>query len=129
VIAIDPRSQGPSIKTTEGNIPETRAKDLHEVLANLGVSRAVLVGWSQGAQDVASYIQQFGTKSLAGAIFVDSPVSIGPAEIERHKEEIVSHRAGVGPRQAELRGARKEYGAVDLPGQRLRLKQCEFDSV
>lgn len=86
VIAIDPRSQGPSTKTTEGNTPETRAKDLHEILANLSVSHAVLVGWSQGAQDVASYIQQFGMESLAGVIFVDSPVSIGSAEIERHKE-------------------------------------------
>jgi non-heme chloroperoxidase len=86
VIAIDPRSQGPSTQTTEGNTPERRAKDLHEILANLRVSHAVLVGWSQGAQDVASYVQQFGTESLVGVIFVDSPVSIGPAEIERHKE-------------------------------------------
>jgi microsomal epoxide hydrolase len=86
VIAIDPRSQGASTKSTEGNTPEMRARDLHDLLGNLGVTHAVLVGWSQGAQDVAAYIQQFGTDSLAGAIFVDSPVSLGPAEIERHKE-------------------------------------------
>jgi non-heme chloroperoxidase len=52
------------------------------------------VGWSQGAQDVAAYIQQFGTDSLAGVVFVDSPVSYGPVEVEVHKEfsEIILSR-------------------------------------
>src|SRR6516225_488580 len=36
VIAIDPRSQGESSKTVEGNTPESRAKDLHEILVKLG---------------------------------------------------------------------------------------------
>jgi microsomal epoxide hydrolase len=82
VIAIDPRSQGESTKTSGGNTPEARAGDLHDVLMNLRVSRCVLVGWSQAAQDVASYLQQFGTGSIAGIVFVDSPVSAGPAEID-----------------------------------------------
>jgi non-heme chloroperoxidase len=82
VIAIDPRSQGESTKTSGGNTPEARARDLHDVLMNLRVSRCVLVGWSQAAQDVAAYLQQFGTGSIAGIVFVDSPVSAGPAEIE-----------------------------------------------
>lgn len=86
VIAVDPRSQGESTKTQDGNTPESRARDLHDVLAGLKISRCVLVGWSQGSQDVAAYIQQFGTDSLAGAVFVDSPVSAGPAAIEIHKE-------------------------------------------
>jgi len=59
---------------------------LHDVLSNLGVSRSVLVGWSQGAQDVAAYLQQFGTDSVAGVVFVDSPVMAGPAELEIHRE-------------------------------------------
>ncbi len=86
VVAVDPRSQGESTKTTEGNSPESRAKDLHDVLANLRITRSVLVGWSQGAQDVAAYVNQFGTESVAGIVFVDSPASIGPAEVETHKE-------------------------------------------
>lgn len=85
VIAVDPRSQGESTKTTEGNSPEGRARDLHEVLTKLKISQPVLVGWSQGAQDVAAYVAQFGSDSIAGAVFVDSPVSIGPAEIEKHQ--------------------------------------------
>ncbi len=84
VIAIDPRSQGDSTKTTTGNSPEGRARDLHEVLAKLHVTQPVLVGWSQGAQDVAAYIAQFGSDSISGAVFVDSPVSIGPDAIEKH---------------------------------------------
>jgi len=85
VIALDPRSQGASTKTSEGDTPEGRARDLHDVLASLRVSRAVLVGWSQGAQDVAAYLQQFGTVSVAAVVLVDSPVSAGPEEIELHK--------------------------------------------
>jgi non-heme chloroperoxidase len=86
VVAIDPRSQGASTKTAEGNNPETRASDLHDVLGQLKISSVVLVGWSQGAQDVAAYVQQFGEASVAGIVLVDSPVSAGTAELDIHKE-------------------------------------------
>jgi microsomal epoxide hydrolase len=82
VIAVDPRSQGASTKALEGNTPESRAKDLHDVLTGMGISHSVLVGWSQGAQDVAAYLQEFGTDSVAGIVFVDTALSAGPAEIE-----------------------------------------------
>jgi microsomal epoxide hydrolase len=52
----------------------------------LHVTQAVLVGWSQGSQDVAAYIQQFGTDSIAAVAFVDSPVAAGPSEIEVNRE-------------------------------------------
>jgi non-heme chloroperoxidase len=96
VIAIDPRSQGRSTKTTEGNSPESRARDLHDLLSSLGIVHPVLVGWSQGAQDVAAYIQQFGNDSVAAVVFVDSPVSIGPTEIEAHKEFSKIILSGIG---------------------------------
>jgi non-heme chloroperoxidase len=96
VIALDPRSQGESTKMTEGNSPESRARDLHDLLATLGVAHPVLVGWSQGAQDVAAYVQQFGGDSVAGVVFVDSPVSIGPAEIETHREFSKIILSGIG---------------------------------
>jgi non-heme chloroperoxidase len=86
VIAIDPRSQGDSTKTPDGNTPESRARDLHEILANLGVSSPILVGWSQGAHDVSAYVQQFGNDSVAGVVIVDTSVSAGAAELEIHKE-------------------------------------------
>jgi non-heme chloroperoxidase len=86
VVAVDPRSQGPSTKTQDDNTPDERARDLRLLLSHLGISRCVLVGWSQGAQDVAAYLQQFGSGSVAGVVFVDSPVSAGPGEIDLHKQ-------------------------------------------
>jgi non-heme chloroperoxidase len=85
VIAIDSRSQGASSIMLTGNTPERRAQDLHELMASLHIDRFVIVGWSQGAQDVAAYIQQFGTGSLAGIAFVDSPVSAGTNELDIRK--------------------------------------------
>ena len=81
VIAFDPRSQGESTKATAGNTPEARAQDLHALLARLGVHRPVLVGWSQGVQDVAAYVDQYGTKDVAGIVLVDAAVSDGAAGI------------------------------------------------
>ncbi len=50
------------------------------------MKNVVLVGWSQGVQDVAAYVEQFGTDSIAGFVLVDSPLSSGPAEIKLHPE-------------------------------------------
>ena len=77
VIAIDPRSQSESTKTTTGNTPETRAQDLHTLLEHVGVRRPVLIGWSQGLQDIAAYVERYGTKDLAGIVLVDAAVSDG----------------------------------------------------
>lgn len=77
VIAIDPRSQGDSTRTPYGNTPETRARDLHALLAARGVRRPVLAGWSQGVQDVAAYVGLYGTDDLAGIVLVDAAISGG----------------------------------------------------
>jgi pimeloyl-ACP methyl ester carboxylesterase len=77
VIAFDPRSEGESTKTTSGNTPEIRAQDLHALLERMGVRRPVLIGWSQGVQDIAAYAERYGTKDLAGIVLVDAAVSDG----------------------------------------------------
>ena len=77
VIAFDPRSEGESTKTTTGNTPETRTQDLYTLLKRLGVQRPVLIGWSQGVQDIAAYVERYGTKELAGIVLVDAAVSDG----------------------------------------------------
>src|SRR5213596_186345 len=77
VIAFDPRSQGESTKTTSGNTPETRAQDFHALLERLGVQRPVLIGWSQGVQDIAAHVERYGPKDLAGIVLVDAAVSDG----------------------------------------------------
>jgi len=77
VITLDPRSQGDSTKALEGNTPEDRAADLHTILDRLHAGPAVLVGWSQGAQDVGAYVGKFGTSNLRGLVFVDGAPAQG----------------------------------------------------
>src|SRR6266566_2850305 len=87
VIAFDPRSQGESIKTTSGNMPEMRAQDLHALLERLGVRRPVLIGWSQGVQDIAAYVERYGSKDLAGIVLVDAAISDGADGIVARPQE------------------------------------------
>jgi len=87
VIAFDPRSQGESTKTTSGNTPEMRAQDLHALLQRLGVRRPVLIGWSQGVQDIAAYVERYGGKDLAGIVLVDAAVSDGADGIATRPQE------------------------------------------
>jgi non-heme chloroperoxidase len=77
VISFDPRSQGKSTITTEGNTPETRAQDLHTLLDLLSVRGPVLVGWSQGVEDIAAFINRYGSGDLSGIVLVDAAISPG----------------------------------------------------
>jgi non-heme chloroperoxidase len=86
VVAMDPRSQGESSIAAEGNTPEHRATDLQALLQSLGEDRVVLVGWSQGVQDIAAYLEQFGSEHLAGIVLVDSALSAGPNSFELDPE-------------------------------------------
>lgn len=81
VIAIDSRSQGGSSVVQSGNAPENRAADIQQVIAQLKPIRPILVGWSQGAQDVAAYVERFGTGALDGLALIDSPVSAGADDV------------------------------------------------
>jgi len=77
VISFDPRSQGKSTITTDGNTPETRAQDLHTLLDRFGARRPVLIGWSQGVEDIAAFINMYGTDDLSGIVLVDAAISPG----------------------------------------------------
>ncbi len=79
VVAIDPRSQGDSTVTVRGNTPEQRAQDLRKVIDALGLRDVVLVGWSQGVQDLAAYAAAFEGEGVAGYALVDAPVGAGAA--------------------------------------------------
>jgi pimeloyl-ACP methyl ester carboxylesterase len=81
VLAIDPRSQGDSTKTDEGDTPEQRARDYRVLLSSVHAESVVLVGWSQGVQDVAAYVDQFGTDGIKAIVLVDSTISKGAANI------------------------------------------------
>ena len=101
VIVLDPRSQGDSSKTAEGDTPEQRARDLDVVLRQQKLGPVVLVGWSQGVQDVAAYVEQFGTRSLAGIVLVDSTVSHG-AEAISQSPRFAAQQLGLLPLYADV---------------------------
>jgi non-heme chloroperoxidase len=71
VVAMDPRSQGESTVTDEGDSPMGRAADIQAVIESLGLRPVILVGWSQGVADVAAYFKRYGSKGVAGFVMVD----------------------------------------------------------
>ena len=81
VVAMDSRSQGESSVVYAHNDPESRARDIRRVIATLHAKDLTLVGWSQGVQDVAAYVGQFGTAGISRLALVDSTVSAGPADV------------------------------------------------
>jgi microsomal epoxide hydrolase len=84
VIAMNPRSQGGSTVVTTGNAPENRAADIDHLIAQLKLRNVVVVGWSQGAQDVCAYVSRFGTDAVSGLVLVDSPASSGTADVREN---------------------------------------------
>jgi len=75
-VAMDPRAQGESSMTGEGDYPAARARDIKAVIDQLHLAPVVLVGWSMGVIEVAAYVDQFGTNALAGIVLVDGLVGI-----------------------------------------------------
>lgn len=71
VLAMDPRCQGESAQTNEGLYPAQMARDIKSVVDQLHLAPVVLVGWSMAVVEVLSYIDQFGTRDLAGLVLVD----------------------------------------------------------
>jgi non-heme chloroperoxidase len=71
VVAMDLRSQGDSSKTGEGDYPASHGRDINAVIDQLHLAPVVLVGWSMAVTEIASYVDQFGTGSIAGVVLVD----------------------------------------------------------
>lgn len=72
VVAMDPRCQGDSSQTSDGLYPAAMARDIKAVVEQLHLAPVVLVGWSMAVKEVLSYVDQFGTKDLAGLVLVDN---------------------------------------------------------
>jgi len=71
VVAIDPRSQGESDRTGEGLYPAQMARDIHSAIEQLQLAPVVIVGWSMAIVETLAYVDQFGTKDVAGLVLVD----------------------------------------------------------
>lgn len=74
VVALDPRSQGESQQATEGHYPERRAQDVKELVDQLNLAPAVLVGWSMGVPEVLTYVDRFGSATLRAVVLVDGVI-------------------------------------------------------
>lgn len=83
VVSIDLRSQGDSEKASDGNYPARHAQDVKELMDHLKISSVVLVGWSNGVPDVLSFIDQYGSANLRGAILVDGFVDASDSGIQK----------------------------------------------
>jgi microsomal epoxide hydrolase len=83
VIALDPRSQGDSEKTPDGNYPERHAQDIKELLEHLQLQNAVLLGWSNGVPDVLTYVEQYGTAKLRGVVLVDGFINLSDPQLQK----------------------------------------------
>jgi pimeloyl-ACP methyl ester carboxylesterase len=61
-VAMDPRAQGESDKTSEGLYPAQMARDIHSVIEQLQLAPVVIVGWSMAIVETLAYVDQSGTK-------------------------------------------------------------------
>lgn len=78
VVAMDPRSQGDSEKTYEGNFTERRARDIGDVIDRLNLAPVVIVAWSRAVWETTSYVEQAGSGALRGVVLIDGPVMRTP---------------------------------------------------
>jgi microsomal epoxide hydrolase len=74
VVALDPRSQGESDLATEGHYAQARAQDIKAVVDSIHLKSFVLIGWSLGVSEVVSYLDQFGSTRVTGAVLIDGGV-------------------------------------------------------
>ena len=71
VLALDPRSQGRSTKTLEGNTYLQHGKDLRAFMEALKLRDVNVVGWSAGCNDVYAYFRTYGTDNISAFACID----------------------------------------------------------
>ena len=100
VVALDPRSQGESGKPDHGNFPDRRAQDIRELVQELKLGPAVLVGWSLAVPELLTYAEKFGGGDVRGYVLVD-----GFAWEHRDPE----FRAGIVNFYPQVEGRRRDF--------------------
>jgi pimeloyl-ACP methyl ester carboxylesterase len=77
VISFDPRSQGRSTVTLQGNDYTTQSTDLCRLLDHLEIENPILIGWSYGCLALWGMVRLRGTAPLRGLVFIDmSPAPV-----------------------------------------------------
>ncbi len=72
VIAFDRRGFGESDQPADGYDYDTMAGDVKAIIDELGVTDAVLVGFSMGGGEVARYVANHGTSNISAVVFASS---------------------------------------------------------
>ena len=70
VITYDRRGFGESSKPSCGYDYDTLTRDLHELLTQLNVQDATLVGFSMGGGEVARYLGRYGSDRVRQAVYI-----------------------------------------------------------
>ncbi len=76
VVAMDPRSQGKSSQTTEGQYALARAGDIKAVVEGLKMAPVVLIGWSISVPEIVAYIDHYGSEGIPGIVMIDGLVGL-----------------------------------------------------
>ena len=108
VVALDPRSQGRSEKTTEGHHLVRRGKDIGELIEHLGAAPVVVVGWSLGVLEILTYAREFGTDPFRGVVLVDMYFGVDEELGEQHPYE-PGWRAWIAGLQLDRRNWTREW--------------------
>lgn len=76
VIVPDVRGHGEAPEPDGGLRMARLARDLHELMAHLGLRSASLLGWSMGASVLWAFIDLFGTDAIDRLVLVDQPAML-----------------------------------------------------
>jgi pimeloyl-ACP methyl ester carboxylesterase len=77
LVALDLRGHGHSEKPPDGYADgRLWAEDVHQVIAGLGLERAVLVGWSYGGFVICDYLRYFGDHDIVAINLVGAATRI-----------------------------------------------------
>ncbi len=131
-IAYDRRGFGQSDKPWEAYDYDTLATDLNGIISKLGLSDAIIVGFSMGGGEVARYIGKYGTANIAKAALIsavppfmlktsDNPDGLEKEVFEGFKKEIKKDRIGF------LAGFGKKFYNYEEGSERISKAQLDLE--
>ena len=130
-IAYDRRGFGDSDKPWTNYDYDSLAKDLNDIITNLGLTEVTIVGFSMGGGEVARYIGNYGTSKLSKAALIsavppymlktdDNPDGLEKDVFEGFKQEIRKDRP------AFLQGFGKQFVNFDKVGDRISQEMADY---
>lgn len=77
IVALDLRGHGASGKpwTTDAYTSEDWGGDIAHIMAQKGLEKPVLIGWSMGGSVISAYVRHHGTEDISGIVFAAGALS------------------------------------------------------